>query len=396
MPRKPFGTGANNVNSLPFAKGLPGSNRFLKLGWTRVFSGNVVNDARFGFSRFFFAQDPSEPIQLSDIGATRGNSAQFPAAYQLIITGALPLVIGTGVNDNRGGAFNTFYGGDDLSITKGKHLLRFGMDASRYQLNRFNNFAQRGSVTFSNTAAGDASPGFPNPPALSGFQNFLLGRVDTTQAEAGFSSFHFRALDFSAYVQDDWKIKPRFTLNLGLRWEGLSTAHELNNFLSNFRGLEDGQPGPISIIHPSGAANVGTAGVSSCTLTTCFSAGNFAPPRQLCLGHIWQSEDRNSLRIRHLLSARLEPVAAADRWRFAVLRSHQRAEIFCDASKPVPEHHGQIPHFPFRLIRWCPHSLALTERRARPFSGAQAEGRFRASSSSPFGVSSTLCATMEL
>jgi len=274
---QPFGTGANNANSLPFSKGLPGSNRFLKLGWTRVLSGNVVNDARFGFSRFFFAQDPSEPIQLSDIGATRGNSAEFPAAYQLIISSGGPLVLGTGVNDNRGGAFNTFYEADDLSITKGKHLLRFGLDASRYQLNRFNNFAQRGTVTFSNTAAGDASPGFSNPPALSGFQNFLLGRVDTTQAEAGFSSFHFRALDFSAYVQDDWKIRPRLTLNLGLRWEGLSTAHELNNFLSNFRGLEDGQPGPISIIHPAGSQNVGTPGVSSCTLTTCFSAGNFAP-----------------------------------------------------------------------------------------------------------------------
>jgi hypothetical protein len=274
---QPFGTGANNVNSLPFAKGLPGSNRFLKLGWTRVLSGNVVNDARFGFSRFFFAQNPSEPIQLSDIGATRGNSAQFPAAYQLIITGNLPLVIGTGVNDNRGGAFNTFYGADDLSITTGKHLIRFGFDASRYQLNRFNNFAQRGSVTFSNTAAGDASPGFPTPPALSGFQNFLLGRVDTTQAEAGFTSFHFRALDFSGYVQDDWKIRPRLTLNLGLRWEGLSTAHELNNFLSNFRGLEDGQPGPISIIHPQQTPNVGTPDVSSCTLTSCFSSGNFAP-----------------------------------------------------------------------------------------------------------------------
>ncbi len=145
---QPFGTGANNANSLPFAKGLPGSNRFLKLGWTRVFSANVVNDARFGFSRFFFAQDPAEPITLADIGATRGNSAQFPAAYQLIITGGGPLVLGTGVNDNRGGAFNTFYEADDLSITKGKHLLRFGFDASRYQLNRFNNFAQRGSGFF--------------------------------------------------------------------------------------------------------------------------------------------------------------------------------------------------------------------------------------------------------
>jgi Carboxypeptidase regulatory-like domain len=278
---QPFGTtpsnASDNANNLAFAEDLPGSNRFLKLGWTRVFSGNVVNDARFGFSRFFFAQDPSEPISLADIGATRGNSAQFPAAYQLIITGGGPLVIGTGLNDNRGGAFNTFYEADDLSITKGKHLIRFGFDASRYQLNRFNNFAQRGDVTFADTPAGAASPGFPNPPALSGFQNFLLGRVETTQAEAGFSSFHFRAMDFSGYVQDDWKIKPRLTLNLGLRWEGLSTAHELNNFLSNFRGLEDGQPGPISIIHPSRTQNVGTPGVSSCTLLNCFSAGNFAP-----------------------------------------------------------------------------------------------------------------------
>ncbi len=272
---QPFGTGANNSHSLPFARALPGSNRFLKLGWTRVLSPNVVNDARFGFSRFFFAQDPSEPVTLSDLGATRGNSAEFPAAYQLIITGGGPLVLGTGVNDNRGGAFNTFYEADDLSITKGKHLLRFGFDASRYQLNRFNNFAQRGSVTFANTDAGVSSPGILNPPALSGFQNFLLGRVDTTQAEAGFSTFPGLGLFWVCPRRlENW---PRLTLNLGLRWEGLSTAHELNNFLSNFRGLEDGQPGPISIIHPQQTQNVGTPGVSSCTLTTCFSAGNFAP-----------------------------------------------------------------------------------------------------------------------
>jgi len=71
----------------------------------------------------------------------------------VIINGGGPLVIGTGVNDNRGGRLTRSNEADDLSITKGKHLLRFGFDASRYQLNRFNNFAQRGSVTFSNTGA---------------------------------------------------------------------------------------------------------------------------------------------------------------------------------------------------------------------------------------------------
>lgn len=265
---QPFGI----ASSLPFAKGLPGSNRFVKVGWTRVWSASIVNEARVGFSRFTFAQAPSEPIKLTDIGATRGNSADFPAAYRINITGAFSL--GTGVNDNRGGKFNTYYYADDLTIVRGKHVIRLGMDASRYQLNRFNNFAQRGNVNFANTTAGSFRLG---DPALVGFQNFLLGHITSTQASAGFSTFHFRAKDFAGYIQDDYKIKPRLTLNLGLRWEGLSTAHERQNFLSNFRGLGDNEPGPISIIHPAGTANVGTPGVASCTLLTCFSAGNFAP-----------------------------------------------------------------------------------------------------------------------
>lgn len=271
--QEPFGT----ASSLSFPKGFPSKNRFIKLGWSHVFSPSVVLDSRFGLNRFFFGQVPSEPILLTDIGATRGNSGQFPAAYRIAISGAgAPnLSIGTGVNDDRGGTFNTFTGGNDLSVTRGRHLVRIGWEFDRYQLNRFNNFAQRGSVTFGNTTAG--APFRPGDPALVGFQNFLLGHITATQAGAGFSSFHFRALDFAGYIQDDFKIKPRLTLNLGIRWEGLSTAHERNNFLSNFAGNGDGTSGPLQIIHPRGTPNVGTPGVSSCTLQECFSAGNWAP-----------------------------------------------------------------------------------------------------------------------
>jgi hypothetical protein len=251
--------------TLPFTENLPLSNRFLKLGWTHVFSSNVVNEFRFGFSRYNFTHQPTEPISLSDIGATRANSSTVPAAYELSITGA-GFSIGTAANDNRGGAFNTFYPADDLSITRGKHLIRLGMDASRYQLNRFNNFATRGTVSFI------------DQNGLTAFQNFLLGNIGNEQAGQGFTAFHFRATDFSAYIQDDWKMKPRFTLNLGLRWEGLSTAHELNNFLSNFAGLQDGTQQIIHIIHPAAlGGSFGTPGVSNCTLKNCFSSGNYAP-----------------------------------------------------------------------------------------------------------------------
>jgi hypothetical protein len=257
----PFGTSV----TLPFPESLPLSNRFLKLGWTHVFSSSIVNEFRFGFSRYNFNHQPGEPITLSDIGATRANSSGFPAAYELNITGA-GFSLGTAVNDNRGGAFNTFYPADDLSITRGKHLIRLGMDSSRYQLNRFNNFGNLGTVTYDDTPA----------TGLIAFQNFLLGTIQNEQVGEGFTAFHFRATDFSAYVQDDWKIFPRLTLNLGLRWEGISTAHEEDNFLSNFAGLDDGTQQIIHIIHPAQLGGFGTPGVSNCTLLNCFS-GNFAP-----------------------------------------------------------------------------------------------------------------------
>jgi Carboxypeptidase regulatory-like domain len=266
----PFG----NAATLPFSKLLPGSNRFIKASWSHTLSPSVVNEMRMGFNHFFFAQNPSEPVSLTDIGATRGNSAQFPAAYELIVSGGGGFSLGTGVNDDRGGHFNTFYEGDDLSITKGKHLIRIGFEGSQYQLNRFNNFAQRGSVTFKNTKANAFQAG---DPSLLAFQNFLLGHITTTQAGAGFSSFHFRAADYAAYINDDYKVLPHVTVSLGLRWEGLSTAHEKQNFLSNFAGNDDGTPGPLTIVHPAGTPKVGTPGVTDCTLNSCFSYKNFAP-----------------------------------------------------------------------------------------------------------------------
>jgi hypothetical protein len=228
----------------------------VKLGLTSVISPQIVNDFKAGFNRFFFSIAPNEPISLSDIGATRGNSAEFPAAYQAVVAGAFS--IGAGVNDDRGGTFNTFVLGDDLSWSKGSHQFRFGGEGSYYELNRYNNFATRGSVTFGNATG------------LVGFQNFLLGRVTTTQGRAGFSTFYFRALDHSYYVQDDWKFNSRLTINMGFRLEGLSIAHEKFNFLSNFRGLGDGTAPPLEIINPEETPVVGDPGVSRCTMLDCF------------------------------------------------------------------------------------------------------------------------------
>lgn len=249
---RPFGAGG----TLHYAQTAPGKNRFVKLGLTSVITPRIVNDFKAGFNRFFFSIAPDEPISLADIGATRGNSAEFPGAYEAIITGAFS--IGPTVNDDRGGTFNTFVLGDDLSWSHRSHSFRFGGEGSYYELNRFNNFATRGSVSFGNATG------------LVGFQNFLLGRVTTTQGRAGFSTFYFRALDHSYYVQDDWKFNSRLTFNLGFRLEGLSIAHEKFDSLSNFRGLGDGTAPPLEIINPEATPVVGDPGVSRCTMLDCF------------------------------------------------------------------------------------------------------------------------------
>jgi len=261
--------------SLSFPEALPGSNRFIKLGWTRTIGGSMVNDFRFGFSRYTFDQTPTEPITLADIGATRPNGSQIPGAYELNVVGGGNFSIGTGLNEVRNGAFNTFVIGDDFSITHGKHSIRFGGEWDKYQLNRTNAYGSRGAVTFINTAAGAFAP---SDPALTAFQNFLLGRVGTTAAQAGFDSFHFRDADPALYIQDDWRVFPRLTLNLGLRWEGISQSHETNNQMSNFQGLGDGLPGPVSIIYAAGTpGGLGTPGVSNCTLLHCMDKKDFAP-----------------------------------------------------------------------------------------------------------------------
>ena len=251
---QPFVTG---VPGLPFGRTTPATNRFIKIGLTSVLTPTLVNDFRAGFNRFTFALVPEEPISLSDVGATRGNSGQFAGAYRFQVTGAFN-INGT-VNDDRGGAFNTFVLGDDVSWTRGNHQFRGGFEGTHYELNRFNNFASRGSVTFSN------------------FTDFLLGRVNSTQGRSGFSTFYFRATDYSGYLLDDWKFTPRLTLNLGVRWEGMSIAHEKFNFLTNFAAHGDGDPGPIRFIHPEDTPRVGTPGVTRCTMLDCFDANNFAP-----------------------------------------------------------------------------------------------------------------------
>jgi len=87
------------------------------------------------------------------------------------------------------------------------------MDVSRYQLKSVQQLSQRGSVTFSNTAAGRCITRFSESPALSGFQNSYWAAWIPRRRKP-VSQVFTSGLGFFRLHPDDWKIKPRFTRTL--------------------------------------------------------------------------------------------------------------------------------------------------------------------------------------
>ncbi|MDZ4799383.1 MAG: TonB-dependent receptor [Bryobacteraceae bacterium] len=113
---------------------------------------------------------------------------------------------------------NTLQFADTLSWVKGNHSLKFGADARWMQTNGADPANQQGRFIFNSnetalpTAAGRANSGHS-------FASFLLGNVDNADYNGLFVVPGNRYNYWGLFVQDDWKVTRRLTLNVGLRWD---------------------------------------------------------------------------------------------------------------------------------------------------------------------------------
>jgi hypothetical protein len=125
---------------------------------------------------------------------------------------------------------------------RGRHNLQFGNDFRRQEFNLHSQQDPRGTFGFTGAAAG------------YDFAGFLLGIPDTSSIAFGNADKYFRASNYDAYVTDDWRLAPNFTLNAGARWEYWSPITELYGRLVNL----DIAPGytaatPVLATDPTGA-----------------------------------------------------------------------------------------------------------------------------------------------
>ena len=126
---------------------------------------------------------------------------------------------------------NTLQFADTVSWIHGNHSFKFGGDARWQQTNGADHANQQGSFTFNSNETA-------LPTALSttgnSFASFLVGAVDSATYNELFVVPGTRYRYFAFFVQDDWKVNRRLTLNLGLRWDYFSPRGEHNSNISGF------------------------------------------------------------------------------------------------------------------------------------------------------------------
>jgi hypothetical protein len=191
--------------------------------WT--WGGNKVNELRFGYSRSNNQRTQTD-LQLSIDGFKEFG---FPS----YLTRGMPQVGGFGEPNiqNFGSDVgnieidNFFQLTDTLSWTRGRHNLKLGFDWQAPQQNivDYNNVGGSWQFNQSGTNIGSANTatalGIPNATTGGGFATLLLGYPTSITIAPAVIPYQYRWKYYAGFLQDDFKITPRLTLNLGVRYQ---------------------------------------------------------------------------------------------------------------------------------------------------------------------------------
>ncbi len=193
---------------------LQRNNRVFSLRDTIVLTPTLLNEARFGYARIFLEAIPREPLTGAQFGIDSPLKNLFPGLPQINVFGLFTL--------GPEGLFDAevvqehFTYGNTITWTKGRHTLRIGFEGRHYPfLLRFRLW-NRGFIQFLN------------------FVDFLQGDMFISFIGTGDPEREPRIRDLGAFLQEDFKVSDRLTLNLGIRYELLGYMSEVRGRLVGF------------------------------------------------------------------------------------------------------------------------------------------------------------------
>ncbi|HYL39152.1 MAG TPA: TonB-dependent receptor [Bryobacteraceae bacterium] len=171
-------------------------------------SPNIFNELRLSFSRFLTqtsAADVSSQnipsIEVSELGLTGFNASTSRTA------------IGLALNYPQSAAYNNYQLADTVSINRGPHSMKFGIDFQRQDQFTVFNPTLRGRLAYANLQ------GLVDDTAQVATINTPLPGIPTTQ--------YYKYYNYFFFLQDEWRVKSNFTLTYGVRYETPGNAFDL-------------------------------------------------------------------------------------------------------------------------------------------------------------------------
>ena len=233
--------------------GLDDADQTWTAGDTYLFSSTMVNQFRASVDRTGIHRFDSNFVDSCDLGVQNIYCGYVPHQSTFAIgSGATGFTVGPGTGGQAQAHSTTFQLNNDVSWVHGAHQFNFGMGGAMYKMLFLGNVYSQNSWSFGN------------------IPSFLLGQ-STQLAMSAPNPLTQQKWFINAYAQDTWKLTPRLTLNLGIRWEPSLPPGMLDKaaYNFNFQNMLAGVTsktfvnGPPGMSFPGDPGFNGLAGVQS-------------------------------------------------------------------------------------------------------------------------------------
>jgi len=213
-----YGSGANESHP-----------RGMAAGYTHIFTPNIVNEFRFGYTRPQFAY--INPMEGTPVSANLG----IVNANRNALLGGGALIGGNNGEIEYTGDYGpydvpekTFQYADSVSWTRGRNAFKFGANIIHREVDFFQGNAAKGSFVIGgvNYPGTGRFTGYEVSELLAGFSDYQIGAASTF-----FKTFNWET---GYFVQDDFKLNSRLTLNLGIRYDVYTYPYEDSNNQANY------------------------------------------------------------------------------------------------------------------------------------------------------------------